>query len=77
MILRVVCREDFFVQTYKSKKHFSKGSLYDYKIDNLENLCDEQIYHIIDDFPLSYEKVKEHFSFIEDWRDKQINEIIL
>lgn len=77
MILRVVCKEDFFIDVFKSKKHFSKGRVYEYKIDNLENLCDEQLSHIIDDFPLSYEKFKKYFIFLEDWRDKQISEIIL
>ena len=76
MILNVVCKEDFYIQIFKEKKHFSKGKIYEYKIDKLESLCDEQISHIVDSFPLSYKTFNENFLLLEDWRDNQIDNII-
>jgi hypothetical protein len=54
MILKVVCKKDFFIPYFNSKKNFIKGKSYEYRLDKLENLCDEQINHIIDDFPVPY-----------------------
>lgn len=76
MILKVVCRDNFYIQYFKEKKCFDKGKLYEYKIDNLESLCDEQISHIVDNFPLSYKTFIKYFLLIEDWRDEQIKNIL-
>jgi hypothetical protein len=76
MILKVVCKKDFFIPYFNSKKNFIRGKSYEYKLDKLENLCDEQIHHVIDDFPVPYIQFKENFSLIEDWRDDQINNLI-
>lgn len=76
MILDVICKEDFFVPFFNNRKYFIKGTKYSYKIDNLESLCDEQIFHVIDDFPITYDLFINKFSLLEDWRDQQIKNII-
>ena len=56
--------------------YFIKGKRYKYSVDNLESLCDEQIYHLIDNYLISFDVFKSKFTLLEDWRDDQLNNLI-
>ena len=77
MILNVICKEDFFVPIFSGRKYFIKGMKYSYKVDSLESLCDEQVNHIVDDFPITYDMFNKKFTLLEDWRNEQIQNILI
>lgn len=76
MIIEVICKESFNMPHFNGIKYFTKGIRYKYATDNLESLCDEQIYHVIDGYLISFETFKSKFLILEDWRDEQLNNLI-
>ena len=76
MIIEVICKVSFNMPHFNGIKYFTKGIRYKYATDNLESLCDEQIYHVIDGYLISFETFKSKFLILEDWRDEQLNNLI-
>jgi len=76
MILEVICKESFNMPLFNGVVYFIKGKRYKYSVDNLESLCDEQIYHLIDNYLISFDVFKSKFTLLEDWRDDQLNNLI-
>jgi len=76
MILEVICKESFNMSYFNGIVSFIKGKRYKYSVDNLESLCDEQIYHLIDNHFISFDVFKSKFTLLEDWREDQLNNLI-
>lgn len=56
--------------------NFKQGNIYDYKIDYIEDLCDEYIHHLIDNISISYSHFKVHFKDLNIWRDEMITALV-
>jgi hypothetical protein len=76
MILEVICKESFNMPIFSGVVYFIKGKKYKYNVDFLERICDEQIYHIIDNHIIPPDVFKSKFTLLEDWRDDQLNNLI-
>ena len=72
---KLMCLEDFFVDSFGSKSVFTKGKIYNYKIDSIEWLCDEMALHMVNNIPLNPYTIRENFLLLEEYRDEQLNVI--
>lgn len=76
MYVEVICKEDFFIKSLMGEKEFKKGHKYQYKIDKIELVCDEQDFHMIDNFQITNETFRENFISLIEWRELQLKKII-
>jgi hypothetical protein len=73
---RVICIEDFLIETIGKTHSFLKGEKYYFRLDHLEFLCDEMMMANINGVTMTPSTFKENFLFLEDHRDNQINNIL-
>jgi hypothetical protein len=73
MKLKVVCIIDFTLSLYSGKKIFTRGQVCEYYYDRPDALCDEQVFHVIDGYIVSWNQFITNFIPLSEWRDEQIN----
>ena len=68
-MMKVVCLDDFFVDSFGSEFFFMKGKMYNYMVDSMEWMCDEMILHLVNGIPLTPATVKDNFLLLDEYRD--------
>lgn len=72
-MMKVVCLEDFYIDSAGSRFKFIKGEKYNYFIDFIEMICDEMAFHSINGIPVTEETLRENFILLDEYRDRRIN----
>jgi hypothetical protein len=73
---RVLCIEDFLIETIGKTHSFLKGEKYHFRLDSLEFLCDEVIMANINGIVMTPSTFRENFIFLDEHRDNQISKIL-
>lgn len=74
--MKLVCLDDFLVESFGSVFSFRKGEKYIYTIDGIDFQLDEQLLHKVNGVHLTVETIRENFLKLEEYRDNQLNYLL-